>query len=207
MADGDTTTSLTLLGRLRDPADAEAWREFDARYRGLISWFLRRRGLQLADVEDVTQQVITKLVGGLRSFEYDRERAGFRTYLYRCVRNALSDFRSRQAAAGRAVSMNGETHEAGGMEAPDSWRAEFEREWADHHYRLATRRYRVEANERGAAILDATIAGRTAKEIAEELGMTEAAVYKSQQRLRERLKELIAGQVRDEELSHERRAE
>lgn len=205
MSASDTTTSLTLLSRLRNPADDAAWREFDARYRDLISWFLRRRGLQVADAEDVTQHVIAKLVSGLRTFEYDRARAGFRTYLYRCVRNALSDFSSRQAGAGRAVSMNGQTRDAGGIEAPDDWQAEFEREWVDHHYRQAARRFRAETDQRGAAILDATIAGQPPKVIAESLGMTEPAVYKAQQRLRDRLRELIAEQVADEELERERR--
>lgn len=205
MAEVPKTTSVTLLGRLRDPADEAAWREFDARYRELISWFLRRRGLQVADAEDVTQQVITKLIGGLRTFEYDRERPGFRTYLYRCVRNALADFRSGQTGAARAVVVS--EGEASQLSVPDVLLAEFEREWADHHYRLAVGRYRGEADAKGIAVLEATIAGRGVAALAEELGMTEAGVYKAQQRMRDRLKELVTQQVQDEEFEHERRAE
>lgn len=202
MADPGTTTSLTLLGRLRNPADAEAWREFDARYRDLMVWFLRRRGLQLADVEDVTQQVIVKLLGGLRTFEYDPEKAGFRTYLYRCVRNALADFHSRQDGRSRAVDM-GDGHPPGSP-THDPLLAEFEREWVNHHYRLAVRRYRQEIDARGVAVLEGTIAGESVRSIAEKSSMSEAAVYKAQQRMRDRLKALIAEQVRDEDLDHGR---
>jgi RNA polymerase sigma factor (sigma-70 family) len=195
--DRPTTTSVTLLGRLRDPADAEAWREFDARYRELILWFLRRRGLQIADAEDVAQSVIAKLIGGLRTFEYDRDKQGFRAYLYRCARSALADFGSRQKSAGRAVAVHGNA-----LSSPDAEGetfAAFEREWVNHHYRMATRRFRAETDGRGGALLEATIAGTTVREIAAELSMTEAAVYKAQQRLRDRLEELIAQQLRDED--------
>ena len=202
-----SATSLTLLDRLRDPADAAAWREFDARYRELIVWFLRRRGLQVADAEDAAQQVIAKLVRGLQSFEYDRSKRGFRAYLYRCTRSVLSDHFSRQAGRMETVSLHsgdvGEHPNAAGGSQDDTFDA-FEREWVDHHYRLAVQRYRYAADPRSVAVLEATMAGRGAQAIAAELNMTDAAVHKAQQRLRDRLKELIAEQLHDEEVGHER---
>lgn len=52
MSSSPATTSLTLLERLRNPDDSVAWREFDTRYRELIVWFVRRRGVEAADAED-----------------------------------------------------------------------------------------------------------------------------------------------------------
>lgn len=197
-----TVTSVTLIGRLRNPHDEQAWVEFDRRYRGLIVGFLRGRGLQFADAEDAGQAVIAKLVKGLRSFEYDAARGGFRAYLYRCARSALADHASRQAGGARAVVM-GAAHQAALAEASeDSLRDAFEREWIDHHYRIATQRYRETADERALALLDATLKGRSARVIGEELGMSEDAVHKAQQRLRDRLKKLIAEQLHDEEEHH-----
>lgn len=192
-----TATSATLIGRLRDSSDEMAWREFDRRYRGLIVGFLRSRGLQIADAEDAAQGVVAKLVQGLRTFEYNREQGGFRAYLFRCARNALHDHR-RQSARAAAVSLD--EHGMGpGEESEDALRAAFEREWVDHHYRVAVRRYREGADERAHALLEATVAGRSGRDIGEELGMTDAAVHKAQQRLRDRLRALIAEQLRDEE--------
>lgn len=199
------TTSVTLLGRLRDPADAVAWREFDARYRELIVSFLRRRGLQVADAEDAAQIVVKKLVSAFRTFEYDATKRGFRAYLYRCTQSVMADHFARQAGRGKLVSLNdGELGNNGAAESEEAFAA-FEREWVDHHYRLAARRYRASADERSIAVLEATMANRGVRTIADDLGMTEAAVYKAQQRLRERLSELIAEQLRDEELNHEQR--
>lgn len=194
------------MGRLRDPADAEAWREFDGRYRELIVRFLRRRSLQTADAEDLAQLVIGKLVASLQAFEYDRERGGFRAYLYRCTRSVLSDHYSRQDGRRGAVSLHdGGDHHTDAAEHDGSFEV-FEREWVDHHYRVAVRRYRATVDDRGAKLLDLMLTGVGPRTIAEELGMTEGAVYKAQQRLRDRLKELIAEQLRDEELNHEQRS-
>ena len=194
------TTSLTLLGRLSRGDDGEAWREFDGRYRGLIVRYLRGRGLQVADAEDCAQAVMGKLVRGLRNFEYDGERGGFRAYLYRCTRSALADFAARARRNGRVLPVDGVVGVNGSQADDDSAYAVFEREWVDHHYRLAVSRYLEVSDERGADILRATLAGTRARAIGERLGMTENGVHKAQQRLRERLQTLIAEQVRDEEL-------
>ncbi len=199
---------MTLVVRLRDPADAAAWREFDTRYRELIVRFLCRRGLQRADAEDSAQSVISKLVTGLRNFQYDPVKGGFRAYLFRCARSALSDHMTRQARAPRVVSM------ADGQGQPPSRAAlsddpmylEFEREWVDHHYRLAVARYKGSADERAAALLDAALAGIAPRLIAEKQGISENAVHKAMQRLRDRLRDLIEEQVHDEETGDDRPA-
>ncbi|TVQ76614.1 MAG: sigma-70 family RNA polymerase sigma factor [Phycisphaeraceae bacterium] len=194
------TTSLTLLGRLSRGDDAEAWREFDGRYRGLIVRYLRGRGLQVADAEDCAQAVMGKLVRGLRNFKYDSERGGFRAYLYRCTRSALSDFAARMKRNGRVLPLDAVVGVNGSQADDDSGYAVFEQEWVDHHYRLAVSRYLDVSEGHGSDILRATLAGTPARVIGERLGMTENGVHKAQQRLRERLKALIAEQVRDEEL-------
>ncbi|MDX2132471.1 MAG: sigma-70 family RNA polymerase sigma factor [Planctomycetota bacterium] len=195
------STSATLLGRLRDPADAAAWVEFDRRYRDLIVRFLQARGLQKADAEDLAQDVLAKLVTGLRRFEYDAARGKFRGYLFRCVRGALADHTASRARhpVGPRDDRTAFDAVAGRRPQDDPLYAEFERDWVDHHYRLAVQRYREASDERGAALLDATLAGVPAREIGQTHGMSENAVHKAQQRLRERLRELIEEQVRDEE--------
>lgn len=197
------TTSPTLLGRLRDSQDANAWRDFDHRYRELIVRFIRSRGLQLADAEDAAQVVLAKLIAGLRSFDYDASKGGFRAYLFRCIRNALADHFHRQKRPSGTVSLDSMIAQPN-HDSEDSAFAAFEREWVNHHFRLAVRQYRNDADERAVIMLEATIAGRSVRSIADELSMTEAAVHKAQQRLRDRLKVFIAAQLRDEEDGHAR---
>ena len=103
MSKTDTPTSSTLLATLRqDPANAPAWDEFVRRYRPKVYGWCRKRGLQEADAEDVTQTVLVKLTEAMRDFWYDRSRS-FRAWLKTITRHAWSDLiahRPRAAGGG-----------------------------------------------------------------------------------------------------------
>jgi RNA polymerase sigma factor (sigma-70 family) len=85
-------TSPTLLGRLRqDPANGEAWGEFVKRYTPRIHGWCRRWNLQTADAEEVTQNVLLKLVTRLATFDYDTSRS-FRAWLKTLTHHAWVDY-------------------------------------------------------------------------------------------------------------------
>lgn len=190
-------TRATLLSRVRDPGDQAAWQTFEARYGDLIIRYARARGLQLADAEDIRQHVMLTLARSLRAFQYKPERGRFRSYLGRLVQNAISDFRSRHA--GRIVGVDTHVlanHPAARLAETD---AAWEQEWADHHYRLALATIRETFDARSVAVFERIVAGAETAEVAAEFGLTEEAVRKVKQRIRERMNELIAQQVRDED--------
>lgn len=195
------TTRGTLLHRVREgapggEADAAAWRELDDTYREMLLRFCRSRGLQHADAEDVIQQVFARLIDGLRKFEYDRTKGRFRDYLFRCARNAISDWagaRGCQSQPGAGVVPVSE------VASESEWEESFRQEWVDHHFRRALQEIEKTADAQSVEVLRATLAGRSPKEIALTLGMQEMAVYKAQQRMRDRLKARIAEQVAEED--------
>ncbi|HVK08659.1 MAG TPA: sigma-70 family RNA polymerase sigma factor [Gemmataceae bacterium] len=68
----EPATSTSLLARLQQaPADQSAWAEFDRRYGPRIHAWGRRWGLQEADAQDVSQDVLLKLVRAMQAFRYD----------------------------------------------------------------------------------------------------------------------------------------
>src|SRR5262245_17608345 len=83
------STHPSLLERLRDFSDHDAWREFDARYRELILRYCQRRGLQSADAEDIRQMAVMALARCLERFVYRPELGRFRDYLGRIVQNLI----------------------------------------------------------------------------------------------------------------------
>src|SRR5262245_5549675 len=98
---GDASiTSLTLLGRLRrNPTDQEAWGAFVQRYgRKLYGWG-RQWGLQDADAQDVTQNVLLKLAHHLREFQY-RTSGSFRSWLKTVAYHAWCDYLSSRQRPG-----------------------------------------------------------------------------------------------------------
>lgn len=96
-------TRASLLIRLRrEPADQRAWDEFAERYGRLIRAWCQQWGLQAADADDVTQNVLLKLAQHLRVFRYDPS-LRFRGYLRTTAQNACKDYlagRRRAVAAG-----------------------------------------------------------------------------------------------------------
>src|SRR5262249_51356365 len=87
-----STTSLTLLGRLRhNPNDQQAWCAFVDRYGRKIYAWCRQWGLQEADAEDVTQNVLVELARQMHHFEY-RPSGSFRGWLRTIVHRAWCDY-------------------------------------------------------------------------------------------------------------------
>lgn len=207
------STPQALLSRVRNPNDHEAWREFDAHYRDLLINFCRRRGFSHVDAEDLVQGVFISLSRSLPQFIYDPNRGRFRDYLFKCVRNAIFQWSARPDRRAEPLVPD--------READDSWTVTrstdspsrepenpngdgslarvWEEEWVAHHYRLAMRTIRTTFDERSLAIFEQSIAGQGIADLAAELGMTEQAVRKVRQRIRERMEELIAQQIREED--------
>ena len=84
-------TSGTLLSRVRSPLDQEAWNKFVELYGRRIYGWCRQWGLQEADAEDVTQDVLLRLARKMRGFAYDPSRS-FRGWLRTLTHHAWSDF-------------------------------------------------------------------------------------------------------------------
>jgi RNA polymerase sigma-70 factor (ECF subfamily) len=95
-----STTSVSLLSRIRrDPSQPETWNEFVKRYAPKIYRWCRQWRLQEADAEDVTQNVLAKLVSKLRTFDYDPT-LSFRGWLKTVTQHALCDFLAERRRPG-----------------------------------------------------------------------------------------------------------
>lgn len=86
------------MRRLRvAPGDIGAWTEFLEIYGPRIDVWCRRRGLQEADVQDITQNILLKLAKQFGRFEYDPS-LSFRGWLNAVTNSAISDFVSARKA-------------------------------------------------------------------------------------------------------------
>jgi RNA polymerase sigma-70 factor (ECF subfamily) len=189
-------TSLTLLWRVgQETPDQKAWELFVASYGPKIRSWCRRRGLQPADAEDVTQDVLLRLARALKTFHYDPSRT-FRGWLRSVTEHALSDFfadRRRRPGVGsgddRVLEILG-TVEAR-TDLIGQLEQEFDREVVARA--CATVRERVEPQTWEAFRLTAS-EGRTGEEAAAQLGMNVMAVFKAKSRvlsfIREEVKRL-----------------
>ena len=87
---------------MRDLGDGPSWSEFHAIYRPLIFGYLRSLGLKEHDANDLTQEVFWRLMAILPTFELDRRRGRFRTYLWRLTYTTLVDGARKKKVRDRA---------------------------------------------------------------------------------------------------------
>jgi RNA polymerase sigma-70 factor (ECF subfamily) len=91
-------TSASLLQRLREQPDGDAWRRLVLIYTPLLQQWLFRHGLQASDVDDLIQDVLAVVVRELPGFEHNQRTGAFRCWLRTILANRLRGFwRARQA--------------------------------------------------------------------------------------------------------------
>jgi RNA polymerase sigma factor (sigma-70 family) len=90
-------TRLSLIVRLKSPADQQAWSEFVKIYAPVILTLARRRGLQDSDAQDIVQEVLGKVATTLTRWDSTAERGSFQGWLSKITHNLVIDFlRSRR---------------------------------------------------------------------------------------------------------------
>jgi len=97
------STRVTLLARLRQDGDSDAWKTFVNLYTPLVFRFCRSRGLQDADSRDVTQQVLAIVHRTIGKFEYDRQRGRFRNWLGAVTSHEITRNQRKQRRPGKGV--------------------------------------------------------------------------------------------------------
>jgi RNA polymerase sigma factor (sigma-70 family) len=186
-------TQPSLLLRIRDARDARAWSQFAELYVPLIQGFARQYGLQDADAADVTQEVLRRIAQAIKQMDYDPGRGSFRAWLYTVVRNqvrkSLSKIRPHDCGTGGTeAQILLEGQHAAEADSTADWDAAYEKRM----FAYAAAQVRGDFKEATwQAFWFTAVDGRSAKEIAEPLGMTVAAVYLAKGRVMARLKEQI----------------
>jgi RNA polymerase sigma-70 factor (ECF subfamily) len=186
-------TRASLLVRIRDPHDTEAWRQFVQLYAAVVYGFARRRGLQDADAADLMQEVFRAVASSAGRLNYDPKRGSFRSWLYTVTRNKLYNFldgRKRQVVGsgdtGAHEALEERAAENGGADA--LWDQEYERRvfaWAAEQVRGEFQESTWEAFRLTA------VEGQSARDAGRRLGMSPGAVYVAKSRVLARLKEQV----------------
>ena len=83
------TTRSSLLLRLRDPEDHEAWIDFVTLYEPAVYRLLRRHGLQDVDARDVMQELFLTVSRSIDQWDPAKDRGSFRAWLRRVARNRV----------------------------------------------------------------------------------------------------------------------
>jgi RNA polymerase sigma-70 factor (ECF subfamily) len=186
-------TRPSLLLRLRDAGDREAWTQFVEVYAPLIYGFARKHGLQDADAADLTQESLRQVAAAIKQLEYDPRRGTFRGWLFTVVRHQLFRWRARQDRPGRGSGDSEAQRMLQEMPAPKQDEAAlWDEEYQRRQFAWAAERVRRQVQESTwQAFWRTAVEGQSGQEVAQALGTTVAAVYLAKSRVMARLKEQV----------------
>ena len=182
-------TSVSLLERLRLEPDAASWQRLVDLYAPLIRDWLRQQSLQLADADDLAQEVLVVLVRELPHFQH-RRKGAFRAWLHKITVNRLRDFcrarQTRPAATGDSGVMRM-------LEQLDDPHSELSRVWEQKHDQYIVQRALKLIESEFApttwrAFWRVTHDGVDADAVAADLGVSINAVFIAKSRVLKRLR-------------------
>jgi RNA polymerase sigma-70 factor (ECF subfamily) len=193
-------TRASLLVRLRDGEDAEAWREFVRLYAPVIYGFARKRGLQDADAADLMQDVLHSVSTTVHRLEYDPTRGTFRGWLFTVTRNKVFNFiesRSRrvQGSGDSRVQQRLEQQADANKDLSSDWEADYQRALAAQAMERVQGEFQAST---WAAFLQTTVEGRTPSEVSGRVGLSVGAIYVAKSRVIARLRQEIERMQGDE---------
>ena len=180
-------TRYSLLLHVGDPADGEAWLEFWRLYQPVVYRLGRQFGLQDADAQDLTQDVMAAVARAIRSWQPDSARGRFRTWLYTVVRNKTIAALRRRRPGDRGT---GDTGAFDNVESrPIEANAAFELEVRRAAFEQAADRVRPQVQTTSwEAFWRTSVLGHSIQETARALGISIGSVYAARSRILARLR-------------------
>ena len=188
-ADPSGSTSRTLLERIRS-ADPVAWRRLVELYGPVVRRWAQHLQLQASDAADITQEVFRAVAEHIAEFHHDGSGYRFRSWLKTITVNKVRDQFRRRAREAQAL---------GGSEARQLFEQQAEsvnlspaqeEEGLSDLCRRALQLIQSEFEETTwKAFWQTAVEDRLAADVAADLGMSLAAVYKAKSRVLHRVRE------------------
>jgi RNA polymerase sigma factor (sigma-70 family) len=192
-------TRYSLLARLAEPADAEAWSEFVAIYEEAIFRYSRNRGLQDADAQEVVQQVLLAVHQAIGDWKPTGRAGSFRTWLVQSAhRSCLKMLRGR-AKCDRATGGTSVVQHLAAVADCDSTQAADDLDWQKWAFSWAAALVQREIEPATwQAFWLTAVEGLPAAEVAARVNLRIGSVYAAKCRILARIRE------RTQRLSRER---
>jgi RNA polymerase sigma-70 factor (ECF subfamily) len=184
-------TRHSLLARLSDPADVEAWSEFVEVYQVSIFRYARARGLQDADAWEVVQRVLIVVHQKIGDWQSADRPGAFRAWLLRTAHRVCLEAFREMARIGQAVGGTAGDDQMRNVVVQDNIESTIgdRQRWVFCYASEIVRR-EVEAKTWNAFRLTA-VGGVAAQDAAARLGMKVGSVYTAKCRVLARIHELV----------------
>jgi RNA polymerase sigma factor (sigma-70 family) len=189
-------TRNSLLLRLPDKADVDAWEQFVSIYQPLVFRLARSKGFQDADANDIVQEVMVAVSKAIHRWDQDPSKGRFRDWLFKIARNLMINFLTRRKhlplgqGGSELVRLLNERVDPSPADSESS--REFDLEYRRELYLIAARQ--VQSDVRPTtweAFQRTSIEAMPIKEAASRLGMSEGAIVVARCRVLARLRDAV----------------
>ncbi len=184
------STRSSVLKAVANTENEAAWQRLFDLYAGFVFSIARSKGLKSEDADDVVQIVFTDLARNLPTFQYDRTKGRFRSYLSGLVHWRVMDkLKAGKRDAELKVNF---LDEAQLFMSPDD-DSVVEREWQAAALEEALRRIKPSIRpEHYAAFVASAIEGQDTEAVAALYGISSDNLYQIRKRLTAKLREMTA---------------
>lgn len=192
MTEAMTATGTRTLEALKDPGNRTVWQQFVARWRPPIISFALRVGLREDEAQDAAQETLIAFCDAYRSGKYDREKGRLRKWLFGIASNQIQSIIRKRP--------KNEVHPDGGTDETDFFHrigdqgqleAIWDEEWSQWIIRHCIEAVRPQFKPKTFKAFELFVVQELpAKEVAEQLKMTENAVFLAKHRVLKCIREM-----------------
>ncbi len=186
-------TTSTVLQRLANFGDGEAWQHFSGRFWAPIEKFARRQGLAESDAQDVAQETLLAFARAYSEGQYDRTQGRLSKWLFGIAWRRIDHVRRERY---RAVTERPVADDASAFwaQVPDENAASqaWDEVWERALLERSMRRLREEVQPSTFRVFEVIVLEkRSVEEAMTEAGLTRNAVYVAKHRTLSRLRHLM----------------
>ena len=169
-------TRQTLLNKIKDQYDENAWQEFVLYYRPYIYRIIQNHyKINNTEREDVIQEVLLVAWKKLPEFEYSPEKGRFRSWLGRVTTNTcLAYYRKNNK---NEASLENEHFLDDQKAVPPEIEAVYQEEWERHITETAWNNICSKFEDKVIEVFNRLTSGEDGKKVAEETGLSINSVY------------------------------
>jgi RNA polymerase sigma factor (sigma-70 family) len=181
-------TRHTLLARIRDPQDSDAWQEFIDFYKNYIYVIVRSMNIKTHDADDILQQVTLKLWKNLPTHLHDPKKGRFRAWVSTVTKNTVLSFIKKQQIRTEKMDQAQKEEESSYLKSiklPDI-EVIAQKEWEVFVTNTALENLEERFTPQAIQAFKLHVAGNSPDDSAKQLGVSRDSIYKYISRIKVR---------------------